>query len=1144
MVKKESDLSPAEREFLEGETFKQKRKAEKIANKQAFDEAVKTDTLTEFKGDVPKDSDVTYGRMWKRINDLAETTIKLKAEKEFEINNRISDIEIKKNTIGDLTPDIVGRYTTPLTANLEANINKILTEKNSIFETKQDKVYKPNTRMHQGWTYGSGVKGDQSVAKVLGIIASDTADFSDEVDILAGNKKGTVDISDFFSKNFKRNTDVIKKLNDVTFSSNIATQYVSKIISQVNNHNTGKETTDMILSAIGKNLDSIQGTIHLADDVKDYLSFTLLEAQEIVKGLGGDLTQKALFDYQQSILSTRKAGILTDAYPIISAIKDPNNKNITLAILSDYYGYPSEEPVLTADNKINKKYYGDNFSKVTKGKVFRSQLLDAEIQYINELILNASNTNTVINMDTVQSNLEKITKNKPVPLNDSQVNRAISAMDTKVKVALTDAKKLKALGHTLRFKLGIASGLRNDELGNIRLEDLDLENNKIFVTDGKGGKPREAFILDKKEIGLIDTYNEYIRLSRLTDRKGYLFPSKSAKSGKASKSAFDIFLKDIANETDIPEKDLTPHRLRHYRVTKVAREGGIDIARKVAGHVHSDTTSIYVHDVDISLAGKKDIDLERYSIDQDGLYIDPKKVSNNQIDSLKIIKTELVKERKELVENASDYVVSPEKIAKQRRKTDMFKFSTWSNLDLQIKNVDLSQKPVDTRTVKGVKTFLNTPNAINIKKTGVGIESGPFVQTVVNGVDNSKRLSQINFDLFAPTTDDTITVFADPDNYGSKIGLNNEIVTVDLTSNFTEGPFKTVDDIPVGTGTVFVPEAVEIKKPPKINRQRGRFKKLSKEQKRSIFNLLDSTKKHSYFGLLIPSLLSKVAEVLPFGKQIKGGITSSKVLGKKLLEPGAEVGIEWLMYDPAQGEKLLQDYERNEEGKITGGRTISFLDNIKFEGFELEQTTDPKKAEANLDKLTGEQFVEFAGTDVNKKLGVEETSFDPNRPLDKTIYGASGEQTLLNPDQEEFRGQIEESTKPLVASAYSDAQANYEKNLLNKISKKDSTFNVDDAAPVEDKDVLNPNMTIDQLMLDKRLREKKLEENLEATLAEDRLAEIQEARLNKVDESIDAIKNTEVDIDKELGPEVRTNNQMSNLGLMSQPQGEENATIR
>ena len=79
---------------------------------------------------------------------------------------------------------------------------------------------------------------------------------------------------------------------------------------------------------------------------------------------------------------------------------------------------------------------------------------------------------------------------------------------------------------------------------------------------------------------------------------------------------------------------------------------------------------------------------------------------------------------------------------------------------------------------------------------------------------------------------------------------------------------------------------------------------------------------------------------------------------------------------------------------------------------------------------------------------------------------------------------------------------------------------------------------------DKKLREKKLEENLEATLAEDRLAEIQEARLNKVDESVDAIKNTEVDIDKELGPEVRTNNQMLNLGLMSQPQGEENATNR
>jgi integrase len=1142
MVKKESELTAAEREFLETKTFKNKLQTEKKQIQETFDTAVKEDKLKKFKGKIPDNSSYDYGNMWKRLNILAEDTIKLKAEKEFEINEHKKTRAIAKAELGELDFDTLHKKITPLSANLEVNLKKIIEEENNIYQSKLQNLdnIKPNTRMHQGWEYSTGKKGNQAVARVLGIIATNSSDIVDEdiVNNLMGSKKGKVDVSELLIKKFVKNPEVLKKLHKVHFSSQIATEYVSQILEEVNKYNTNPKTIVAdIKSAIGKNIDSLQAAIDITDEAKDYLTFTLLEAQEIVTGLGKKgLNQKNLFAYQQEILSLRKQGILGDAYGLIHNISDPSNKNIAYAILSDHYGYPSEEPILTADNQVNKKYYGEPINRVIDKQVTRIDVLKAQLSYVDETLLNVKNSNVAINVDSLEINLTRLAANKPLPLTKLQIQKAISAIDTRVSTALTEAKKTTALKHALTFKIGIASGLRSAELVDLRFEDIDLEKNTIYVRQGKGGRSRQAYITDKNEYGLTDTYNEYKKKLKNTGNRDFLFPGSGGKA-KQSTGAFRTFIASIAEELDIPKKDLAPHRLRHYVGTKIAVEGNINTAQEVLGHASPNTTEIYVHEVDTDLISTKNP--EKFVIDQDGLFVDPEKLTGNAEEQLKIIKQNIQKEILEIQETATDFVVQEKQVVKQRKTTGSFKFKVWSNLNIDVKNVDLKDKVINTRTLSGTKKFVDTPGAVN--RQTVGIERNPFFQAVVNGVDNSERLGNINFKLFGPQTDN-IDIFADPDNYTSSVGLDKEIADINLSKPLPK-PYNSVEDLPININIKYIPSNVKTGVPI-INRKKKRFKRLTKEQRRLLIENIKKGTKYSAFGAVVSSLFSKVAQALPAGKQVKGAVTSTKLLAKKLADPTIDVGIEYLMYDPAQGEKLLLDYKRDEEGKIKGGRSIAFLDNIQFEGFELEQTTDPEQAKVNLDKLSGEEFVKFAGTDINKKLGVEETSFDPNKPLDKTIYGAAGKQTLLNPDQEEFRGQIEKSTTPLVAQAYSDAQSNYERELLNKINKIDPNFNSNNVKPIEDKDVLNPDMTIEQMMIDKKLREKNQQENIEGVLAEDRLSEIQEARFNKIDESINTIENTEIDIDKELGPEVRTNNQMAGLGLTSQPQGEEDATIR
>ena len=1143
MVKKtESELTAAEREFLETKTFKKNIEIEKNQVQEIFDTAVKEDKLKKFKGKIPDNSSYDYGNMWKRLNILAEDTIKLKAEKEFEINEHRKTRAIAKAELGELDFDTLHKKITPLSANLEVNLKKIIEEENNIYQSKLQKLdnIKPDTRMHLGWEYSTGKKGNQAVARVLGIIAANSSDIVDEdiVNNLIGSKKGKVDVSELLIKKFVKNPEVLKKLHKVHFSSQIATQYVSQILEEVNKYNTDPNTivTD-IKSAIGKNIDSLQAALDISDEAKDYLTFTLLEAQEIVTGLGKEgLNQKNLLAYQQEILSLRKQGILGDAYGLIHNISDPSNKNIAYAILSDHYGYPSEEPILTADNQINKKYYGEPINRVIDKQVTRIDVLEAQLNYLDETILNVKNSNAAINVDSLEINLTRLAANKPLPLTKAQIEKAISAIDTRVATSLTDAKKTTALKHALTFKIGVASGLRSAELVDLRFEDIDLEKNTIYVRDGKGGKSRQAYITDKNEYGLIDTYNEYKKKLKNTGNKDFLFPGSGGKA-KQSTGAFRTFIASIAEELNISKKDLAPHRLRHYVGTKVAVEGNIATAQEVLGHASPNTTEIYVHEVDTDLINTKNP--EKFLIDQDGLFVDPKKLTGNAEEQLKIIRQNIQKELLEIQETATDFVVQEAQVVKQRKTTNSFKFKVWSNLNIDVKNVDLKDKVINTRTTLGTKEFVNTPGAIN--RQTVGIERSPFFQAVVNGVDNSERLGNINFKLFGPQADN-IDVFADPDNYTSSVGLDNEIADINLSKPFPK-PYNFVEDLPIDINIKYIPSNVKTGVPI-INRKKKKFKRLTKEQRRLLIENIKKGTKYSAFGAVVSSLFSKVAQALPAGKQIKGAVTSTKLLAKKLADPTIDIGIEYLMYDPAQSEILLLDYIRNEEGQIKGGRSIAFLDNIQFEGFDLEQTVDPNKARANLDDLTGEQFVEFAGTDMYKKLETEKPPFDINKPLANTPYDVSKRQGILNPDEKEFKGIIKETVAPGVAKTYSDAQGNYEKDLLKQINKIDPNFDPNNVQPIADEDVLNPNMTIDQMMLDKKLREDNQQENIKGVLAKDRRNEINEARFNEIDKSINTIENTEIDIDKELGPEVRTNNQMSGLGLASQPQGEENATIR
>jgi len=134
----------------------------------------------------------------------------------------------------------------------------------------------------------------------------------------------------------------------------------------------------------------------------------------------------------------------------------------------------------------------------------------------------------------------------------------------------------------------IYTGIRKEELRNLRFTDVDLTNKTLFVKSGKGSKDRIVPIHSK----LIDVLNDYLKdRKRLKKTCPYFFTSmrQDTKMG-------DLVIKRLVQK--LRKKSglhFYPHLLRHTFATLML-EGGCNLyaLSKMLGHSDIKTTTIYL----------------------------------------------------------------------------------------------------------------------------------------------------------------------------------------------------------------------------------------------------------------------------------------------------------------------------------------------------------------------------------------------------------------------------------------------------------------------------------------------------------------------------------------------------------------------
>jgi integrase/recombinase XerD len=147
-----------------------------------------------------------------------------------------------------------------------------------------------------------------------------------------------------------------------------------------------------------------------------------------------------------------------------------------------------------------------------------------------------------------------------------------------------EVEKADNLRHELMLKLLFYTAVRNQELVNIKMADVYLDENKIFIEGGKGDKDRyvlfnQDFKMALKVYMKNNPKNRYLFQTRLND--------------KYSTRRIQQIVKYYAEKAGIKA---TPHTFRHQAITWLTKNGFNDAELMlITGHSSKESLKIYQH---------------------------------------------------------------------------------------------------------------------------------------------------------------------------------------------------------------------------------------------------------------------------------------------------------------------------------------------------------------------------------------------------------------------------------------------------------------------------------------------------------------------------------------------------------------------
>ena len=175
------------------------------------------------------------------------------------------------------------------------------------------------------------------------------------------------------------------------------------------------------------------------------------------------------------------------------------------------------------------------------------------------------------------------------PKNEKKLPQILTVEEIEKLINVIPKNSLKGKRDKAIIELLYSSGLRVSEIINLKIKDLDFNNNYLKCF-GKGSKERIVPFGELAKNYIFDYFNER---EKNNIKSEYLFTTK--KGEKLLRQEINNFLRVYSKRAKLKKK-VHPHMLRHSFATHLLERGAdLRSVQELLGHVDISTTQIYTH---------------------------------------------------------------------------------------------------------------------------------------------------------------------------------------------------------------------------------------------------------------------------------------------------------------------------------------------------------------------------------------------------------------------------------------------------------------------------------------------------------------------------------------------------------------------
>lgn len=287
---------------------------------------------------------------------------------------------------------------------------------------------------------------------------------------------------------------------------------------------------------------------------------------EKLQALSNNTTEQLLEEFQLYLEIERNLS----SHTVKAYISDL--KNFINYSGGEFYNFTYKNIRAYLMESLNRKYSKTSVArKIAAVKTFYKFLYREKIVQINPAL---------------NARAPKKAKNLPEFLSDEEVKLIMDKAGIKTPSNYRDRTILEVL---------FATGMRNSELCELNMENLNIEENEIKV-HGKGGKERIVLISDRAKNFLIKYINEIrpkLAKNQKTEMKSPVFINNNG--FRLKQRSIHKSITESAQKAGIVKK-VSPHTFRHTFATRLLEKGAdLRVVQELLGHSSISNTQIYTH---------------------------------------------------------------------------------------------------------------------------------------------------------------------------------------------------------------------------------------------------------------------------------------------------------------------------------------------------------------------------------------------------------------------------------------------------------------------------------------------------------------------------------------------------------------------